>query len=523
MRTNALVFGALIIWASTGCVKNNGQEGRIPMSEMALNGITITLNPYGIAPLAAAIELDTEYPSKIEYTVLGNRPTNGESVDFLTQHIEQPIVGLYEATANQVAIKVTDTQGKIAHDTLTIVTDSAYFGNPDITINLKNEALREEGMYIADLHFGTTGFFQSRPMVFDADGKIRYQLDLSSFGTISWPLKKLANGNLFFLNGGHLYEYSILGKQLNDWTLGSYSAHHDFCEMPNGHILILAFRAGKNILTASGSIQTVEDQVIEFDPSTGSVLTEWDLTQILDVDRTDLQDGGADWFHANSVFYDERDQTIIISGRNQGVVKVDWSNNLKWILAPHQGWSNAGPDGTGASTQSALLTAVNLSGQPYADSIQNGTGYSGSFDWPFAQHNANVLSNGHLLLFDNGFNRRLDATIPLVNCYSRIVEYDINETKKTVSQVWDWGKTRGYNLYSVIISSASQLPQTGNYLLGSGFIMATVPLSAKVIELEATTKNPVFEAQLSFKNATGNGVFGWGTIDIMYRVSPFNF
>ena len=54
-------------------------------------------------------------------------------------------------------------------------------------------------------------------------------------------------------------------------------------------------------------------------------------------------------------------------------------------------------------------------------------------------------------------------------------------------------------------------------------IMATTPLSARVIELAGATKNPVFEAELSFKNATGNGVFGWGTIDIMYRVTPFSF
>ena len=521
--TSKTLAVAIIVFSLSACRENSNDTERIPMAEMVSTGIEISLNPNGITPLAAALTLETEYASEVEYKVLGNRPVEGGSMDAMQRHENIPIVGLYESTKNFVELKVTDSRGKVAYDTLEIDTDSAYVGNPHITINLRNEALREPGMYLADLHFGTTGFFNSRPAVFDADGKIRYQLDLSGFGTISWPLKRLSNGHFFFVNGGHLYEYSLLGEELNDWSLGSFNAHHDFAEMPNGHLLIIAYRDGKNIQTATGSVQSVEDQIIEFDPSTNSILHEWDLTQLLDVDRTDLQDGGADWFHANSVFYDETDQSVIVSGRNQGVIKMDWNNSLKWILAPHQGWGNAGPQGAGSPTSDYLLTAVDGNGNAYPDSIQSGVGYSGSFDWPFAQHCANVLQNGHLLLFDNGFNRRLDPNILLVNRYSRIVEYDIHATNKTVSQVWEWGKAQGFGLYSVIISSAYQLPQTGNYLLGSGFIMATTPLSARVIELAGATKNPVFEAELGFKNATGNGVFGWGTIDIMYRVTPISF
>jgi arylsulfate sulfotransferase len=127
-----------------------------------------------------------------------------------------------------------------------------------------------------------------------------------------------------------------------------------------------------------------------------------------------------------------------------------------------------------------------------------------------------------LLLFDNGFNRRLTTGVP-GTLYSRIVAYDLNETQKTVRQAWSWGQSEGSSLYSVIISSAAQLPNTGNYLFGSGFIMSTTPLSARIVELQSSTKAKVFDAELSFKNATGNGVFGWGTIDIMYRVQSFTF
>lgn len=496
-------------------------EVRIPMEEMAPGGIQVHVNPHGITPLAAAVNVQTLHPSTVRLTVLGNEPVSITTKTMEVRHDSLALLGLYEQTTNQVEVKITDTEGRVAYDTLSVPTGVSYGGNPNVTVISRSNSQREQAFYLADLHFGTTGIFQSRPAVFDSEGKVRWQLDLSGFTDIAWPLKKTPRGTVMFVNGSHLYEYTLLGKQLNDYDLGIFRAHHDWCEMPNGRFLILAYRQGKTISSPSGTLQTIEDQVIEYNPATRSVSNEWDLTQILDVDRYDQLNGGADWFHANSVFYDERDQTIIVSGRNQGVVKIHWNNTLKWILAPHQGWGNAGPNGSGSPTAPFLLTAVSASGQPYSSAVQQGTEAHPDFDWPFAQHHANVLANGQLLLFDNGFNRRL--TNPAPSLYSRIVAYDLNETQKTVRQAWSWGQSEGEGLYSIIISSASQLPTTGNYLLGSGFIMSTTPVSARIVELQSTTKSKVFDAQLSFKNQTGNGVFGWGTIDIMYRVQSFTF
>lgn len=513
------VLGICTVLAS--CEKD-AVEQRIAIDDMVPGGIQIHLNPHGITPLAAAVSFATSKPSTVEFTVLGSHPVTLAYPEPAPRHDSLALLGLYESTANQVAVKITDTDNRVAYDTLTVTTGGAYSGNPTVTVRMRNNAQREQAMYLADLHFGTTGQFQSRPAVYDSEGKVRWQLDLSGFTDIAWPLKKSPRGTVMFVNGSRLYEYSMLGKQLKSHDLGVFRAHHDWVEMPNGRFLILAYRPGKTITTPSGPLQTIEDQVIEFDPVTASVTHEWDLTQILDVDRYDLINGGADWFHANSVFYDARDQSIIVSGRNQGVVKINWNDNLKWILAPHQGWGNAGPTGSGQATSTHLLTAVNANGQAYGNAVQQGTEAHPDFDWPFAQHNANVLSNGQLLLFDNGFNRRLTTGAP-GTLYSRIVAYDLNETQKTVRQAWSWGQSEGSSLYSVIISSAAQLPNTGNYLFGSGFIMSTTPLSARIIELQSSTKAKVFDAELSFKNATGNGVFGWGTIDIMYRVQSFTF
>lgn len=519
---NKLILTVLAVIALLASCKKDVLEQRIPMDQMAPGGIQVHLNPHGITPLAASVNIQTVHPSSVRLTVLGNEPVATTTKNMAVRHDSLALLGLYEQLSNHVEVKITDSEGRVAYDTLTVTTGVAYSGNPNFTVISRNNSQREQAFYLADLHFGTTGIFQSRPAVLDSEGKVRWQLDLSSFTDIAWPLKKTKRGTVMFVNGKHLYEYTMLGKQLNAYDLGVFSPHHDWCEMPNGRFLILAYRSGKTITSPSGPLQTIEDQVIEYNPSTRSVTNEWDLTQILDVDRYNQLNGGADWLHANSVFFDERDQTIIVSGRNQGVVKIDWNNNLKWILAPHQGWGNAGRDGNGSPTAPSLLTAVNATGQPYANAVQQGTEAHPDFDWPFAQHNANVLANGQLLLFDNGFNRRLTTGAP-GTLYSRIVAYDLNESQKTVRQAWSWGQSEGSALYSIIISSASQLPTTGNYLFGSGFIMSTTPLSARIIELQSTSKAKVFDVQLSFKNQTGNGIFGWGTIDIMYRVQSFTF
>ena len=41
---------------------------------MVPGGIQIVLNPHGITPLAAAVSLETEHPSTVEFTVLGSQP-----------------------------------------------------------------------------------------------------------------------------------------------------------------------------------------------------------------------------------------------------------------------------------------------------------------------------------------------------------------------------------------------------------------------------------------------------------------
>ena len=152
----------------------------------------------------------------------------------------------------------------------------------------------------------------------------------------------------------------------------------------------------------------------------------------------------------NGIDYSESDDCLIISGRNQCVVKVNRNNELVWILAPHKGWGKSGANGTGIETNPYLLTAVDASGQAYSLDIQNGDNRSIDFDWSWGQHAPVVLENGNLLLFDNGFKRQYTGA----EVFSRAVEYEINESNNSIREVWSYGEVRGSECFSNIISNA---------------------------------------------------------------------
>ena len=139
-------------------------------------------------------------------------------------------------------------------------------------------------------------------------------------------------------------------------------------------------------------LETIEDHIVELGRISGEILTVWDLREILDIDRFDLVWNSRDWLHVNSLWYDEMDGSIVISGRHQGIFKVSRDNRLIWILAPHRGWGSAGLDGTGKPTSNFLLTAVNETGMPLVEAVQHGEERALNFDWTWGQHAAMVLS-----------------------------------------------------------------------------------------------------------------------------------
>ena len=108
----------------------------------------------------------------------------------------------------------------------------------------------------------------------------------------------------------------------------------------------LSFLIGNLLLTVNDDSDYVEDTMIEVNRETGDIEKVIDLKEILpasfyeNYSATKRPDGKKDWFHQNSIFYDETDDSIIISGRNQDIVmKLDYkTEQIKWILAADENW-----------------------------------------------------------------------------------------------------------------------------------------------------------------------------------------
>jgi len=61
-------------------------------------------------------------------------------------------------------------------------------------------------MHLCDLHYAKNGSYDSRPMIFDDQGIVRWYLDLSAFGDIIWPIQRLSDGVLLVGGTNEIHE-----------------------------------------------------------------------------------------------------------------------------------------------------------------------------------------------------------------------------------------------------------------------------------------------------------------------------
>jgi len=500
MKTNPLFF-LFILLLATACQEERlsfPQVVEVPAEELVESVVFDST-----APLAGMLRLETKEAALVEIEIQGPRPANIGSGNIDTRH-EIPLTGLYPGQNNWVKYKVLgQSLHQYAVDSFSIEAPPLPGFMPEVRIEQADPSRMEAGWTLIEFNLARGNRYQTIPLAFDRNGDIRWFLNLGWTGGWTAPFEPLQNGAFRFGHSHRIYMYDKLGRRLNNWYLDGHQQHHDVYEKPNGNFLVPTSKLGLN---------TALDFIVEVDRQSGEIIREWDLRQVLDVDRFELIRSPRDWLHVNSVWYDERDSSLIISAKHQGVFKVSSNNELRWILAPHRGWGQAGLYGNGLSTADRLLTAVDQQGQPFSPAVQEGEKGLPEFRWSWGQHAAMVLPDGKLLLFDNGLHRNflLDDS-----GFSRAVVYDIDEEKLTVRQAWQYGALRGEDLYSSIISDADFLPETGNVLLTSGYIKKESQ-RAKVIEVAYPSQEVVFEATILFKSLYGDGR-GWRNSDMAYR------
>lgn len=422
--------------------KQNEIENTIKTNGYTIDNPKVLLDPYDASPLTALILFETEEEVSPKITIEGKDKLTTIETEFAknTKHY-LPIYGLYADYNNKVDISYTLSDGKKITKQVEIQTDKL----PDDFV-LPTSVKKDSSKLTNDLYFFTPSS-KGYTCAYDVNGDVRWYLSNNAV----WDNTRLKNGHMmvsterlvnspYYMTG--LYEIDLLGHIYNEYSLkGGY--HHDYFELPNGNLLV----ASDDFNNESG---TVEDYIVELDRTTGNIIKTWDLKDILNMEDGKSENWSSyDWFHNNSVWYDEATNSITLSGRHQdAVINIDYtSGKLNWIIGDPTNWSS--------EYQKYFFTPVGK-----------------DFEWQWSQHAAMITPEGYVFIFDNGNNKSKDSSkyVDATNSYSRGVMYKIDTDKMTIEQVYEYGKERGSSFYSPYISDVDYLSKN-HYLIHSGGIV----------------------------------------------------
>ncbi|WP_070042542.1 aryl-sulfate sulfotransferase [Robinsoniella peoriensis] len=396
----------------------------------------IVVNPYGNSPLTAVAIFNTDESTGVKLLVKGEKTEDNIEASFgkETTHII-PIYGLYSGKENEVTFTLDDGTTK----TVQVTTEAleTTIGNQAEIKTIDNNEYDFSKLTFA------SGGAANEIAAYDSAGAIRWYCKTSGL-----PFKQLSNGHflaqtdtlihpLYYMSG--IIEFDLTGKIYNEYSIPGGS-HHAAFEMPNGNLLIGS---------CTTDFSNVEDRIVEIDRTTGEVVWELNLEELLDVtDGSSLNQTEKDWFHNNAVWYDEKTDTILISGRHvDAVIGVNKENKtLSWVMGNPEGWTTV--------DEKYFF-------KPIGD----------NFEWQYAQHNITMLPNGDVMVFDNGDSRtkktQPDNAVAGDQVYSRAVVYHLDYDNMTIEQVWEYGKERGPEWYSSFISGADYIGDN-NYWITSG-------------------------------------------------------
>ncbi len=432
----------------------------VPMSARnVVTGPTLTMDPNGVTPLAGVVNLTTDVAVRVSLSISDGVDTWGVEFPELRQDHSVPVLGLKPSTAYTIEVTLIDQAGQRQKLTPALhATTGALPANfPKVGVFQSDPSRMEPGYLLLDKTRRPLAPSSEYSMIVDNVGQVRWYSTVAGHD----GMRQLPNGRLLLLNS---HEVDLLGNVIETRTLDvpGLFLHHDMYPMQNGNFLSLTLEKvvipnyPTSEVDPNAPRQTLEvtsDAVVEFGPD-GSLKNTWHLHEMLDPTRIGYDStkpgfplfDSPDWSHANAVFHDPSDDSILVSIRHQdAVIKFSRATGqLIWILGPHDNW--------GPAFQPYLLKPI---GTP--------------FEWQFHQHAMKVTPYGTLMLFDNGNYRAspFDGVVPTPDLqnYSRAAEYYIDETTMEVRQVWEYGALADWRMFSASQGDADVMPLTGNVVL----------------------------------------------------------
>ncbi len=427
---------------------DNGNTVGLTIKFTALNfdppkftSFVLNMNPNGLTPLAGLINYTSNQPASFKYTIKGQDGEDfSHKLDSLKTTGTDALFGLYANYKNQITVTLTNIEGS-TFDTIINITSPKLPGNlPDISniiVNKAPTANAKAGFFVVFPFKTVQWAFQSPepggyPFIIDKFGKIRGFMDISYV----LDMKLLPNGHYLYCNNvGNFHEIDLLGNYYHSIHPPT-NCHHDFDLLDNGNIIYTAENESLH--------GTIEDIIYEIDYKTGAIKNTIDLYTLLDPNRMQLPNtGDNDWFHNNSVFYDKRDNSLLVSGRSQSaVVKIDLaSKSVKWILSDGTYWN-----------------------EPYQSLLLKPTG--SNFSYSYGQHSAIGSPNSfnQFIVFDNGNFRSYTNPLDPVNNYSRLAEYTVDPITKKVNLSFEFGKQFGSANYTPALSNVDYITQDNMFI-----------------------------------------------------------
>jgi arylsulfate sulfotransferase len=484
-----------------------------------------TFTPSSNAPLAGVLALTTAVPSRISALVSdGTNTWEKDFYDFGTTHSEV-LLGFEPGRTNQILVTAYDQNQNAytAPQPVTFVTAPLPSNFPPWTV-LKSEPSQMEPGYT--LFMISSGTAYSYITIMDNSGQVVWYRPWTYDDS---DVRQLADGNLFIEQQNSLnnfVEMNMLGDIVNILNAPkSYPVNpHEGFVTDHGTILYLSdvsetvsnFPSAVNPPPNTNYTLVTrimdDNPVVEISATDGALSNAWSPLTMLDPTHVTYLTYsyssiyGVDNEHANAIVEDTNDNnSIIVSMRNQNAVfKFTRSGQLKWILSPHPGW--------GTNWQQYLLTPV-----------------STPFDWNYGQHAPMLTPQGTLLLYNDNIERAspFDPPVPDQDNYSSAVEYNINETNMTVSEVWNsaW-QTNQDRLFTTIVGKAQWLPQTRDVLVTYGYVTyvngvhpSPYSANATMVRLIEYTHDPVpqivFDVSIFDTNNTSKSYVG----DFCYRAT----
>ena len=504
----AALKGGIAVWLSLtlyGCGRgtinpSQSQAG----TEAQQSSIVITGSQPGVTPFIAYVQLSGQGISQLTSLTfsLAPMPDSASQAVNLTwsraalsrlgylgkSQINLPVFGLYAGYQNQATFQLAFTDGSIQQLQYEIATTpytdpTGVYANPTII------KPRTPGSTLGYSFFILKSLLGS-PVIVDTDGQIRWA-----------GAEQVGSASVFFGNGQFLSGsqsspsvtsiqldgiQSALPTDLPQPSLASFT--HNIDPGPTG---VLAEFNGTDDLGDS-----VEDIVAEIAPfSAQPPIQIFDMASILTSymknngdDPSSFVRPGVDWFHVNASTYDPSDDTVIVSSRENFLIKVNYStHDIVWILGdPTKYWYSF------PSLRAKALT-LNAGG-----------------DYPIGQHAVSITSDGYIMVMNDGFesvNQPSGEPAGISRTYSEVSAYSVNTAAMTAQNVWNFDY--GQNIFSAICGSSYQ--STGNSYLVD-FAYADNGAAARLVGLDSN-HNVVFDFQYPSPPSVGCGA-AWNAIPV---------